>query len=71
MEKKKFITIKADWFTRLDEIAMSVKKNGRVDMQALSMLLGYISSAEFIVKNFQHPVLLSKEQKDQIELDKE
>ena len=45
----KYITIKEDWFERLNEISKSVEKNGKVDMQVLSMLLGYISSVEFIV----------------------
>lgn len=62
-EKYKYITIREEWFTRLDEIAMSVEKEGRVDMQVLSMLLGYINSADFIVKNFQHPILLNTKTK--------
>lgn len=63
MEKDKYITIKQDWFTRLNEIAMAVEKDGKVDMQVLSLLLGYISSAQFIVKEFSHPIIMDTKRK--------
>lgn len=51
--EEKYITIKSDWFIRLNEIAESLGSERKVDMQVLTMLLGYINSAKFIVNSFQ------------------